>query len=394
MANLDTMNLPTSSPYIQDSRIRYVLDTIYFHNYDYGYYFYLTYTYGSNLYNYILSDPTVRNKYSAIHIFLGEDNNSSNPIHGMASGIGDKKWIILSKTYEMYLQGNFWSPSNTLKHELGHSLGLNHTWNGDECDDTPNNSSCWNGDTCSNNMMDYNACVCALTECQLGRMHYYLMGKAGNISDCLIKDYCTYSSSETIIINIGEDVVWLCEKYLKGDLIINNNAKLTIKCKISLPQGAKIIVNQGGELVIDGGIITNSCNNNFQAIEVHGGGKLTTKNNAEILLAGNGKIFVDTTFGGVGKFYYNKSSLLVLTDDSSRIDIKGNLYIGDSANFTFTGNGYVRFSSTLNPSNNIFYGSGSSITLTGSGQSDKILEIDKQIFELFFEKKQKKNWLF
>ena len=296
----------------------------------------------------------------------------------MASGIGDKKWIILSKTYEMYLQGNFWSSANTLKHELGHSLGLNHTWYGDECDDTPNNPSCWNGDTCSNNMMDYNACVCALTECQLGRMHYYLMGKAGNISDCLIKDYCTYSSSETIIINTGEDVVWLCEKYLKGDLIINNNAKLTINCKISLPQGAKIIVNQGGELVIDGGIITNSCNNNFQAIEINGGGKFTTKNNAEILLAGNGKIFIDSTSSGVGKFYYNKNSILVLTDDSSHIDIKGNLYIGDSANFTFTGAGYLRLSSPNNPSNNILYGTGSSITLTGSGKTDKILEIAQE----------------
>ena len=59
-------------------------------------------------------------------------------------------------------------------HELGHSLGLLHTWNQDDgCDDTPRNAGCW-GDTCSNNMMDYNASQSALTACQLGIIHYYL----------------------------------------------------------------------------------------------------------------------------------------------------------------------------------------------------------------------------
>jgi hypothetical protein len=111
---------------------------------------------------------------------------------GRASDIGDKRWITVSGIYALYL-ANHWAPANLLNHELGHSLGLLHTWSGnDGCNDTPNNPNCWNvneppGCTpLSNNFMDYNACGCATTICQVNRMHYFLLGGQGNISDCLI----------------------------------------------------------------------------------------------------------------------------------------------------------------------------------------------------------------
>ncbi|PIP55023.1 MAG: hypothetical protein COX07_02175 [Bacteroidetes bacterium CG23_combo_of_CG06-09_8_20_14_all_32_9] len=59
-------------------------------------------------------------------------------------------------------------PANTIRHELGHNLGLWHTWSQyDYCDDTPYNQGCWNlnepstNPLCSlitnvtNNVMDY-----------------------------------------------------------------------------------------------------------------------------------------------------------------------------------------------------------------------------------------------
>lgn len=86
----------------------------------------------------------------------------------------------------------------TLTHEVGHWLGLYHTFqggcnDGDQCDDTPpvastfTNANCpANGNSCSNdrpdlpdmweNYMDYSngTCMSVFTKEQVARMHYYL----------------------------------------------------------------------------------------------------------------------------------------------------------------------------------------------------------------------------
>lgn len=147
--------------------------------------------FGNNLFaTYVTNKSEVDFKSNSIHIFICENNGGK----GRASGIGDKSWITLSGIYAGFLQNNTWSVANTLAHELGHTLGLFHTWDWiDKCNDTPNNPNCWNvnepnNGNCaipSNNMMDYNACQCALTICQVNRMHYYLNGN-GNVADCLV----------------------------------------------------------------------------------------------------------------------------------------------------------------------------------------------------------------
>jgi len=198
------MALPTSSPYIRDTRIRFMLVGIYFWKDDLGWDLACLSCYGNKgnyLYDkYVVNNSDVMNKYNSLHVFMGENDRG----HGRASGFGDKRWIIMSGCYSYYMEGNHWLPKNLLAHELGHSLGLSHTWCGDDgCSDTPENPNCWNngdstGDVCggkyprdyicavaSNNMMDYNANQSALTLCQINMMHYYLLGNAGNISDCV-----------------------------------------------------------------------------------------------------------------------------------------------------------------------------------------------------------------
>lgn len=83
--------------------------------------------------------------------------------------------------------------ASVVNHEIGHLLGLNHTWytvpgrGYVDCADAPSNANCWNlnapaGSNCndpsklSNNLMDYTACQCALSVCQVGRVQFNLNG--------------------------------------------------------------------------------------------------------------------------------------------------------------------------------------------------------------------------
>jgi hypothetical protein len=79
----------------------------------------------------------------------------------------------------------------SIKHELGHCMGLQHSWIADdECDDTPPNPNCWDENQCqgipSNNMMDYNNSESALTQCQINKMHNTLLrGGSVPVSKCV-----------------------------------------------------------------------------------------------------------------------------------------------------------------------------------------------------------------
>lgn len=277
MGYVAKMNLPTSSPHIKDSRVRYHLDTIFFHQDDKGWDMYcpglskggcnISYSLGQYLYKkYVIDNENLKNRYNAVNIFIGENATGM----GRSSGIGDKRWVMVAGVYTHSLDDDPNGCAALLRHELGHNLGLLHTWNcNDGCDDTPRNRGCWNGDTCSNNMMDYNACQCALTTCQAGRIHYYLSGMKGDISDAVIKDYCENNNS-TMKINSNDNVIWNCRKYIKGNIRIEENATLTITCQTSIPKDGYIEIHETGKLIIDGGIITNTCGEKWRGTIVTG----------------------------------------------------------------------------------------------------------------------------
>ncbi|MGD1844135.1 MAG: M43 family zinc metalloprotease [Salibacteraceae bacterium] len=296
MGDLRPMNLPTASPYIRDSRIRFQLEGIYFHQDDYGWNMaHDSHQMGEKLYKkYVLDDPGTVYPQSAIHIFIGGQGSS----HGRASGIASGKWILVSSVYKKYLQGNHWIPAGLLRHELGHSLGLIHTWNApDRCDDTPLNAGCWNVNepakpecaTPSNNVMDYNACQCALTACQMGRMHQALMGKFGKVDNVLVTDFCR-RVDPLLTINSGDSVVWVADRYLKSDLRIEPGATLVVQGAIGMPRSSRIVVRPGGRLIVENGRLFQPCGGQWKGIKLVKGKRQGKRVMGSLEITGKGKV--------------------------------------------------------------------------------------------------------
>ncbi|MBN4051296.1 PKD domain-containing protein [bacterium AH-315-M05] len=88
--------------------------------------------------------------------------------------------------------------------------------------------------------------------------------------------------------------------------------------------------------------------------------------NLELKLFADSRIVIDPS-SGLG---YSFGVSILLNDDNSLIEISGILDIGNNADFTFTGSGFVRVFSP-----NVQVGTNSKIILSGSDNNDKVLEI-------------------
>jgi hypothetical protein len=83
----------------------------------------------------------------------------------------------------------------------------------------------------------------------------------------LLCENFTYSSIPEIISNIEHkyDI-----EYVNHDIIIKNGGELVVTGELWMIDNAKIIVERGGKLKIDAGLLTNACSGPWQGIELRG----------------------------------------------------------------------------------------------------------------------------
>jgi len=129
--------------------------------------------------------------------------------------------------------------------------------------------------------------------------------------------------SDTLFIT--SDTNWTQPFTADRSILVKSPAVLTIQTTVRFPPEAKIMVEQGGTLIVDGGTLTNACFNMWQGIEVWGHSNLSqspTSNQGLVSIRGNSVIenarfgvstgatdsegnIIWSTVGGIVRGYYS-----------------------------------------------------------------------------------------
>ncbi|MCY7409522.1 MAG: hypothetical protein LH473_04560 [Chitinophagales bacterium] len=318
--------------HIIDSRIQFSLNGIYYHQDNSNYILdpcdagYTNITYGINT-------------QSEINIyFYGEQDATLNGCATTPStNLAYIQWIGIDDAIYTYPQG-FGALVTELSHELGHNLGLLHTYAPTCCPESCTTTSTdflsdvfgsgsvdcpevcsqdygWSCDiysssnSCSNNLMGGTNTSGYLSPLQLGRIH----------RETQLKSLRKYMSCElgSIDWKITTDEVWDFDIKMYDNIIVNPGASLTASCNITLPCNGKIDIKPGGRLILSDNSSITMATGSF--IHVEEGATLEINNT----VSGKGIIFDQS--------------------GTNYVKVEGTLQFGANADFTIQGIGYYHF---------------------------------------------------
>jgi hypothetical protein len=237
---------------------------IYFH-YDDELFFYIHKGPGRNLADRRVIDTYAIQPDSVLNVFLMPNQRHDEVDPGAyTGGLG----IALGKAIKIPGVHRYhdrpWEHLGTFLHEIGHVLGLSHTWAfNDGCDDTPHHPNCFGyGDPpcdslVSNNVMDYNQWRTAWTPCQLGKVHSNFSRRQGWTRPLLRRNWCVRNPG--FDLRIADAQEWWGERDLLGHIDLLPGSRLTLHCRVSIPAGARITVHPGATLILDGAELHNDC---------------------------------------------------------------------------------------------------------------------------------------
>lgn len=175
---------------------------------------------------------------------------------------------------EWWINGQ-WIPSmgQLLAHEVLHFLDLPDINGITNCPENIMNNSGSNDPTLKVN----------LTGCQLRRVFQAFYTKTSRTAIV-----CEDALESDIIV--AQNETWSNNLRILGDIIVRSGHTLTITCEVHMGPNSRIIVERGGRLVLDGGLITGDCPGRWGVIRVEGdvpgqqaqSGKVVLKNGAVI----------------------------------------------------------------------------------------------------------------
>ncbi len=295
-----------------DGCIDYIDNTLYFN----------TNAFNSSIYTPVFN---TNNHFDGIDIYLFPDSNPG--MGGRANGVGNSSEFFVSGTWP---DAGPTALTSVISHEMGHVLFLWHTHHGCESGDweLTDKSNCAHAgdfvcDTPADPRIEYNLdvncqwtglahpicsslapeplssyrpdtrvimaytdpwCATKFTPGQGQRMHLaiellpYL--QTCEIEETLESNGCICSSDD---IFISQNTIFDTPIMVSGSIYIKTAQTLSVTSILSLNETKKIVVEAGGTLILDGGILKNcTTTSQWGGITVSEGGHLIVKNNAII----------------------------------------------------------------------------------------------------------------